>query len=124
MSYERNKPYPEAVATERGWVDHITGELLVSIRGLATKMAQFQNSSAEPVTVEVEVPAPVAKIEIPVEVVADVVEPVIETQGEITEEAIEKAQEEIEQAVEQADEAVQAAVAPEPKKRGRKPKAQ
>lgn len=104
MSYERNKPYPEAVATERGWVDHVTGELLVAIRGLASKIAQFEKSSDATEEVQTVV------VEVPPAVQTQVIEPVVETPVEPVP---------VEVPVEQVP-AVEVSV--EPKKRGRKPK--
>lgn len=98
------KGHPNAVATQLGWVDSKTGELLVSIRGLpgAVRWDKLTNTfekkakAAKPVQVEVEVKKEVieaVKSDEPVLAVVDAVveavksdEPVVEVTVEVKEE--------------------------------------
>lgn len=82
-----------AVATDHGWVNPRTGEILMASRGLATRINEFEAEkarreklAAEAAKAEDKKPvSPVKvkdKVEVPVKEVAPVVEPVVEPEVE------------------------------------------
>lgn len=77
MSLLKTKPhyFPTAIATESGWINPVTKELLVSVGGLKSKLALEEAM--------IPVIAPVPVVEAKIAEVATIPEPIIETKEPI-----------------------------------------